>query len=708
MPPASAAAEFDWLSPTIIGLVVASLLGIVAFIYIEPRAKEPMLPLRLFSSKVFSVASVVSFVVGFAMLGAMTFLPTYLQYVHGVSATSSGLRMLPMVLGLLGASITAGVVVGRTGHYKTFPIVGSLLLTLGLFLMSTMDAETGFAAISLFMLVLGVGIGLCMQVLVIIVQNTSDYRDLGVATSGVTFFRTLGSSFGAAAFGAVYSDKLEDALPAAFAQSPGLAPEDAATPALLHSHPAEVIAPVVDAYADVLQSVFLYAAPVGIVAFLLSLMLPQVPLRDAARAGAGDMGDGFAMAEGSDPDRALERVVGRLMNREGSRNLPQIRIASGTELDGAAAWCVAQVLLRERHGVPTDLDTITAAVGRVPASVLLPAFDQTARSGYLTGDPAGWNTTTIAREQWDVFATELKRWLVEQLARSRWFERGRRAAGRSAQPADQPGAGRGGHGHDARAAGRLAGRSAALAGGQPVRRSRHRVAVLGEEGLEPGRVAAVGVGQEDPDRVVHHGIGIGAQPGRNRVPGCQVGVVAALHEPQRRGHRGPPPQRVGGPGQVVQHVVGSSGDRRPDHPRSGPVDHVPGGDPIVVTEVRRAEAGVAGPLPCPEVEDAERGHPRLVGRLDEEPLELCVGQGGRLPGEVEERAHPHADDRLALGHARPDLRRLGLVRVLGEPGEHGRSGQLHAVILPGPARRPRRRRTPRVLIRLREGARPER
>ena len=235
--------EYDWLSPMIIGLVVASIIGIVAFVYIEPRAKEPMLPLRLFTSKVFSVASVVSFVVGFAMLGVITFLPIYLQYVQGVSATSSGLRMLPMVLGLLGASISAGVVVGRTGHYKTFPIVGSLLMTVGLLLMSTMDAETGFFTISLFMLVLGIGIGLCMQVLVIIVQNTSDYRDLGVATSGVTFFRTLGSSFGAAAFGAVYSDKLADALPAAFAQSPGLAPEDATTPALLHSHPADVICP---------------------------------------------------------------------------------------------------------------------------------------------------------------------------------------------------------------------------------------------------------------------------------------------------------------------------------------------------------------------------------------------------------------------------------------------------------------------------------
>ena len=136
--------EYDWLSPMIIGLVLASVVGIVAFLYVEPRAEEPMLPLRLFTNKVFSVASVISFVVGFAMLGAMTFLPTYLQYVQGVSATSSGLRMLPMVLGLLGASIAAGVVVGRTGRYKTFPIAGSVLLTLGLLLMSTMDAETGF------------------------------------------------------------------------------------------------------------------------------------------------------------------------------------------------------------------------------------------------------------------------------------------------------------------------------------------------------------------------------------------------------------------------------------------------------------------------------------------------------------------------------------------------------------------------------------
>ncbi|WP_238164173.1 MDR family MFS transporter [Kribbella pittospori] len=406
--------QYDWTSPFIIGLFVASVLGVLAFIYVERRAAEPMLPLRLFANTVFSLSSVISFVVGFAMLGALTFLPTYLQYVQGVSATSSGLRTLPMVVGLLSASILAGVVVGRTGHYKTFPIVGSLLMTAGLWLMSTMDEHTGFLTISLFMLVLGVGIGLCMQILVIIVQNTCDYRDLGVATSGVTFFRALGSSFGAAIFGAIYSAHLEDKLPAAIAASPGLSPDDVSSPERLHSQSADLIAPVVSAYSDVLHSVFLYAAPVGIVAFLLALFLPQVPLRDAARAGATDLGDGFAMAENADSDRALETLVARLMQREGRRALPAIRIASGTALDGAETWCVAQVLLRRRHGLPADLDSIAEGT-RVPASVLLPAFQQTKDAGYLTGDASGWDVTEPAVVQWELFVVELKGWLLDQL-----------------------------------------------------------------------------------------------------------------------------------------------------------------------------------------------------------------------------------------------------------------------------------------------------
>ncbi len=245
------------------------------------------------------------------------------------------------------------------------------------------------------MLVLGVGIGLCMQILTIIVQNTSDYRDLGVATSGVTFFRALGSSFGAAVFGAIYSGRLESVLPPAIIKS-GIDPQSAASPATLHSQPADVIAPVVNAYASVLQDVFLYAAPVGLLAFVLSLFLPEVPLRDAARAGAGDLGEGFGMAENTDSERAMEVLLARLMQREGRRALPAIRVASGTALGGAETWCVAQVLLRERHEVSADLDSI-ASLTNVPASVLLPAFAQTESGGYLTGDATAAGTPRRTR-----------------------------------------------------------------------------------------------------------------------------------------------------------------------------------------------------------------------------------------------------------------------------------------------------------------------
>ena len=156
------------------------------------------------------------------------------------------------------------------------------------------------------------------------------------------------------------------------------------------------------------------AAPVGVVAFVLSLFLPEVPLRDAARAGATAVGEGFGMAETADSDRALEIQLARLMQREGRRALPEIRIASGTALGGAETWCVAQVLIRERRGVTADLDTIALRTN-VPASVLLPAFRQTVGASYLVGDATGWHTTEIAREEWEVFSTALKVWLLERL-----------------------------------------------------------------------------------------------------------------------------------------------------------------------------------------------------------------------------------------------------------------------------------------------------
>lgn len=199
--------------------------------------------MRLFRNPVFTVCSILSFIVGFAMLGAMIFLPTYLQYVDGDSATLSGVRTLPMVLGLLVASIFSGNVVSKTGRYRIFPIVGSLIMAVGLYLLSRMGPGTGVWLESLYMLVLGVGIGLAMQVLTIAVQNTVDYADLGTATSGVTFFRTLGSSFGTAVFGTIYANALKPNLTdgvAAAARAggdPATLAKAAQSPAGLHGLP---------------------------------------------------------------------------------------------------------------------------------------------------------------------------------------------------------------------------------------------------------------------------------------------------------------------------------------------------------------------------------------------------------------------------------------------------------------------------------------
>lgn len=292
--------QYPWGSSTILGLFILSVISLALFVFIESKAKDPILPLRLFRASVFSVSVVLAFIVGFAMLGALTFLPTYLQYVKGVSATSSGVQTLPLVVGLLSTSILSGIVVGRTGRYKIFPVVGSLIMVVGLFLLSTLTATTSYWLMALDMLVLGVGIGLCMQVLTIIVQNTVDYRDLGVATSGVTFFRTLGSSFGAAIFGTIYANVLGGTLPTAVANAVtnGVDPRKINTPARLHSYSAAQIEPIIAAYSHSIHVVFLSAVPVAGAAFALALFLKETPLRGTSLAGARDVGDAFGMPEG--------------------------------------------------------------------------------------------------------------------------------------------------------------------------------------------------------------------------------------------------------------------------------------------------------------------------------------------------------------------------------------------------------------------------
>ncbi|HEY7816007.1 MAG TPA: MFS transporter, partial [Nakamurella sp.] len=357
---------------------------------------------------------VLAFIVGFAMLGAMTFLPTYLQYVQGVSATASGVRTLPMVIGLLVTSILSGTVVGRTGRYKIFPIAGGLIMAIGLYLLSRMDAHTSFWIMSLDMLVLGIGIGLCMQVLTIIVQSTVDYRDLGVATSGVTFFRTLGSSFGAAVFGAFFANALNARLPAAIAAS-GVDPRLVVTPAELHKLPAATIAPIVDAYAESIHIGFLAAGPVALLAFVLALFLKEVPLRETSRAGASDVGEAFSMPEGTDSAVALQTAVARLLRKRGDEALAYVGRNSGTTLTVADGWCVWQVYARTKAGVPSGLTDIGRHI-RVPAQVLAPAFAAAREHGLLVGDDDALAITDVAHEELRKVAAAVREWLAIELA----------------------------------------------------------------------------------------------------------------------------------------------------------------------------------------------------------------------------------------------------------------------------------------------------
>lgn len=206
-----------WASAQIIVLAVLAVVLLVAFVAVERRAVEPVLPLKLFRIRTFSLVAVISFVIGFAMFGAMTYLPTFLQVVHGITPTMSGVHMLPMVLGLLLTSTASGQIVSRTGRWKVFPLAGTALTAVGLLLLHRLTPASSTWEMSLCFFVFGAGLGLVMQVLVLVVQNAVSYQDLGVATSGATFFRSIGASFGVAIFGTVFTNRLIGQLDSALA-----------------------------------------------------------------------------------------------------------------------------------------------------------------------------------------------------------------------------------------------------------------------------------------------------------------------------------------------------------------------------------------------------------------------------------------------------------------------------------------------------------
>ncbi len=272
---------FGWNSAPIWTLGVCGVVLVGVFVLVERRAKEPVLPMHLFRLRAFWVTSLVGFIVGFAMFGAITYLPAFFQVVRGISPTLSGVQLLPLMAGLLLVSIGSGQIISRTGRYRFWPIAGSAFMTVGLYLLSLMGVGTSSLLDSLYMLVLGMGIGGVMQVLVIIVQNAVPHSELGVATSGATFFRSIGGSFGTAIFGAIFANVLIGNLakhlqgvhlPAGFSSAD-------ATPALLSHLPAAIHAGFVAGYAESIQTVFIVAVPIAALAFLATWLIPQVELK---------------------------------------------------------------------------------------------------------------------------------------------------------------------------------------------------------------------------------------------------------------------------------------------------------------------------------------------------------------------------------------------------------------------------------------------
>ncbi|WP_236790735.1 MDR family MFS transporter [Amycolatopsis sp. GM8] len=375
--------QYPWASPTIIGMAIGSIVLLVLFVIVERRAAEPMLPMRLFSSRVFTVASVLSFIVGFAMLGGITYLPTYLQRVQGASATESGLRMLPLVVGLLITALLSGNVISRTGRYKIFPVVGSLIMALGLFLMSNLDVHTSFWVTSGYMIVLGLGLGCCMQVPTIVVQNTSVYEDLGVATSGVSFLRTLGSSFGVAVFGTIFTSRL---------------------PAV----------PTIPSYVDAIQTMFLVAAPIGILSFVVALFLKEVPLRDATKAVAS-RSSGFPEPGSGDSRQELEKVVASVWRRRKGDPGPAILARSGVPLTFAQAWLLVQVY---RHSVDDGDATLQelSVETSVPAGIFEPTAARLVDDGYLAEADGHYRFSALGTDTFTRLVGAWRVWILDALA----------------------------------------------------------------------------------------------------------------------------------------------------------------------------------------------------------------------------------------------------------------------------------------------------
>ena len=298
-----------WQASKTLLTLAAALVLILLFIFQESRAKEPILPLTLFKNHTFSVTSVMAFIIGAGMFGAIIMLPLYLQVVKGDSATSAGLKLIPFMIGIVSMSIVSGKMITKHGHYKRFPIIGLALMTVGLAMLSTLTESTPFWQLSIYSILIGAGLGFSMQTIVIALQNAVDFKDLGVATSANTFFRSIGATMGVALFGTVYASRLAHNLPIEIeklrvsnpAALVGATPEKfealKENTAVLQSFSPELQVGIINAFVNSFHIVFLTAVPVTVIGFFIAFMLRETPLRTGAgHQAAKDEAAGEALA----------------------------------------------------------------------------------------------------------------------------------------------------------------------------------------------------------------------------------------------------------------------------------------------------------------------------------------------------------------------------------------------------------------------------
>ena len=341
---------WEWGSPETVGTAIIGAVALVAFVLVERRATEPVVPPELWRERVFVVAGALSAIVGFALFGAITFLPLYFQTVDAATPTESGLRLLPMMLGVLLTSIGSGQLISRTGRYKVFPIAGTLTAAVGLFLLSRLEVGTSALTAATYLLVLGLGLGMTMQVLVLAVQNAVPYAVLGSATSGVTLLRGIGGSVGTALFGSLFTTGLRNQLTGA-SLPPSLRAAVAGGGRLTGEQilrlPGAARAAYQHAYVTALTPVFRTAAVVALVGFAVSWLLEERPLR-ATAAASGGLEDALAAPKGADSLAEVERCIALATDREQRQAFHRgVAERAGADLSPGATWALVRI---DEHG----------------------------------------------------------------------------------------------------------------------------------------------------------------------------------------------------------------------------------------------------------------------------------------------------------------------------------------------------------------------